>query len=104
MHVQIVLFQLKDVSEEGYAALCNDLAPAFADVPGLISKVWLSDSSKGTFGGVYFWKDRDAMDAYTKTELFSSVVTHPNLANITSTDYAVMEAPTRVTRGLFGSS
>lgn len=101
MHVQIVLFQLKDVSEEGYAALCGDLAPAFADVPGLISKVWLADSSKGTFGGVYFWKDRAAMDAYAKTELFSSVVTHPNLADITSTDYAVMEAPTRVTRGLF---
>ena len=103
MHVQIVLFQLKGVSEEEYAALCSDLAPAFASVPGLVSKVWLADSSKGTFGGVYFWKDRDAMEAFAKTELFKSVVTHPNLTNITSTDYAAMEAPTKITRGLFAS-
>lgn len=103
MHIQIINFQLKGVSEEDYAKLCNDLAPTFADVPGLISKVWIANSSIGTFGGIYFWKSRDAMDAYTKTELFHSVATHPNLTNVTSTDFAVMEAPTRVTRGFLAS-
>lgn len=44
------------------------------------------------------------MDAFTKTELFSSVAPPPNLANPTSADYAAMEVPTRVTRGLFSSN
>ena len=101
MHVQIINFQLKDLSEEDYTKLCNDLASKFADIPGLISKVWLANSSTGTFGGVYFWKDQKAMEEFAKTELFNSVATHPNLTNITSKDFAVMEGPTRITRGLF---
>jgi len=99
MHVQIINFQLKDLSEEDYTKLCNDLASNFADIPGLISKVWLANSSTGTFGGVYFWKDQKAMEEFAKTELFNSVATHPNLTNISSKDFAVMEEPTRVTRG-----
>ena len=99
MHVQIINFQLKDLSEEDYTKLCNDLASTFADIPGLISKVWLANSSTGTFGGVYFWRDQKAMEEFAKTELFNSVATHPNLTNISSKDFAVMEGPTRVTRG-----
>jgi len=99
MHVQIINFQLKDLSEEDYTKLCNDLASTFADIPGLVSKVWLADSSTGTFGGVYFWRDQKAMEEFAKTELFNSVATHPNLTNISSKDFAVMEGPTRVTRG-----
>ena len=99
MHVQIINFQLKDLSEEEYAGMATELAPAFADVPGLISKVWLTNSYTGTFGGVYYWTDYEALDAFSKTELFNSVATHPNLANITSTDFAVMDEPTKITRG-----
>ena len=100
MYIQIINFQLKDLSEEGYAGICDDIAPAFANVPGLLSKVWLSNSSTGTYGGVYFWSDRKAMEDFIQTELFNTVATHPNLTNITSTDFTVMEEPTRVTRGL----
>ncbi len=103
MYIQIINFQLKDLSEKDYAKLCNDLAPVFADVSGLISKVWLANSSTGMFGGVYFWKDRDAMKEFTKTDLFNSVATHPNLTNIISTDFAIMEEPTKVTRGFLVS-
>ncbi len=99
MHIQIINFQLKGVSEADYAALCDELAPAFAAVPGLVRKVWLANSDTGTYGGVYVWRDRQAMEDYAKTELFSSVATHPNLANITSTDFGVLDGPTAVTRG-----
>jgi heme-degrading monooxygenase HmoA len=100
MHVQIINFRLKGVSEQEYGRLCDDLAPAFAGLPGLATKVWLANSKTGVFGGVYLWHDREAMEAYTQTDLFKAVATHPNLADITSTDFAVMECPTRVTRGL----
>ena len=99
MHVQIINFQLKDLGEEEYSGIANEVAPAFADVPGLLSKVWLANPTTGTYGGVYFWSDREAMEEFAKTELFNTVATHPNLANITSTDFAVMDEPTKVTRG-----
>ena len=103
MHVQILNFQLKDVSEEAYTALANEIAPAFAVVSGLLGKVWLANSTTGTYGGVYLWRDREAMVDFSKTELFNSVATHPNLTGIISSDFSVMEEATRVTRGIIGS-
>ncbi len=100
MHIQIINFNLKDISEEEYRNLCDQLAPTFADLPGLVSKAWLTDPASNTYGGVYVWRDREAMVDFTKTELFNAVATHPNLANITSKDFAVLEEPSRVTRGL----
>jgi hypothetical protein len=99
MHVQIINFQLKEMSEVQYLEACDQLAPAFASVEGLLAKVWIADSENNTYGGVYLWKDREAMAEFSKTELFNTVATHPNLAGITSKDFAVIEAPTRVNRG-----
>ncbi len=48
---------------------------------------------------VYVWRDRQAMEDFTKTELFDSVENHPALTNITSRDFGVLEGPTKVTRG-----
>jgi heme-degrading monooxygenase HmoA len=102
MHVQILNFQLKDVSEADYTALANEIAPAFAAVPGLLGKVWLANSATGTYGGVYLWRDRAAMQDFSQTELFTTVATHPNLSGITATDFAVMEDATEVTHGIIG--
>ena len=101
MHIQILNFRLKGVSEAEYAGLCDELAPSFAAVPGLERKVWLANSETGTFGGVYMWKDKEAMEAFSQTELFNAVATHPNLDSLTSTDFGVLDAPTEVTRGAF---
>ncbi len=100
MHIQILNFHLKGVSVQDYYKLADELAPAFAGLPGLVSKVWLANPETNTFGGVYTWEDREAMECFTRTDLFNAVATHPNLDNITSKDFAVMEGPTRVTRGL----
>ncbi len=100
MHIQIVKFHLKDLDEEGYERLSDEVAPAFAEVPGLISKVWLADVEANTYGGVYTWESREAMEAFQKTELYRGIGGHPNLADVTSRDFAVLEKPSRVTRGL----
>ena len=100
MHIMIVNFHLKDMTEEEYTRLCDQVAPAFADLPGLISKVWLANPATNTFGGVYTWRDQQAMHDFTKSDLFKTVATHPNLEGITSSDFAIMEAPTALTRGL----
>ena len=100
MHVQVVNFNLKEMSDEEFRKMCDEVAPAFASVPGLVSKVWLADPPRNTYGGVYTWRDRRAMETYMNSDLFKGVAANPHLANITSKDFAVMEGPTRVTHGL----
>lgn len=100
MHIQVVNFNLKGVSEADYRALCDQLAPAFAVMPGLIAKVWLADAATNTYGGVYTWETKAAMLAYLQSEIFNNVVNHPNLTNITSKDFGILEGPTEVTHGL----
>lgn len=104
MHIQIVNFRLKDLTEEDYVEFCEQEASAFTELPGLISKVWLANRETNTYGGVYVWQDRQAMENYTKSELFNSVATDLNLVDVTSEDFAVLEGPTRVTRGLAGAT
>jgi heme-degrading monooxygenase HmoA len=100
MHIQVVNFNLKNMGEGEFRKMCDELAPAFANIPGLISKVWLADPATNTYGGVYSWRDRGAWEAFSKSELFQAVGAHPNLTNISSRDFAVLEGPTRVTHGL----
>jgi quinol monooxygenase YgiN len=99
MHIQIVNFKLNDLSDADYRKAAADLATAFADVDGLLSKEWLANPATNTYGGVYHWRDRAAMEKYLASDLCNQVLAHPNLAEITSTDFEVIEAPTRITRG-----
>lgn len=100
MHIQIVNFNLKGLSDQEFRKVCEDGAATFAALPGLISKVYLADPATNTYGGVYTWRSRADMENYLKTDLYKGVVNHPNLANVTSKDFAVIEAPTQIARGL----
>jgi heme-degrading monooxygenase HmoA len=97
MYVLIVNFNLKDVDEAQYARMCDAAAPAFAAVPGLVSKLWLKNADTGTYGGVYIFESRDALNRFQETDLFRSLAVNKNLTNITADDFEVIEAPTRIT-------
>ncbi len=100
MHIQIINFNLKGMSTDEYEKTCDQLANSFANIEGLIRKYWLTNSSDNTYGGVYVWKNKSSMEVFSHSELFNTVANHPNLENITSTDYGVIEGPTRITGGL----
>lgn len=100
MHVQIVNFNLKGISEEDYRRQCEAIASAFANLPGLVSKTWLVDAETNTYGGVYVWQDRQAMEDYAKTDLYKGMLANPHFDGVTVRDFAVLENPTRATRGL----
>ena len=53
MHVQIVNFNLKDMTDAGFRSMANQVAPAFASVPGLLGKIWLADVGKNTQAAGY---------------------------------------------------
>ena len=78
----------------------DQMAPTFASMPGLISKVWLADTASNTYGGIYTWTDRAAMENYIKGDIFKSVLSSPNLVNASSRDFDVLAGPTQVDRGL----
>lgn len=99
MRIQIVNFQLKDITDADYRKACEGIAPVFAEVAGLLSKVWLADQGSNAYGGVYTWLDRTAMAAHARSDLFHAMATNPNLTNLVSRDFDVLEAPSRVTRG-----
>jgi hypothetical protein len=98
MHVQIVDFHVKDLGEDEYRALGAQLAPAYAELPGLLAKVWLADPAGNTYGGVYLWRDAEAMRSYMSSDLLKGVLSSPHIVDVTSRDFAVYEDLTRVTQ------
>ncbi len=100
MYMQIITFGLTRMDDDAFRCLCDELAPAWAAIPGLISKVWLSDAASGTYGGIYTWETQAAYDAYLESDYFHALATYPNFVNVESRGFGVIEAPTRVTRGL----
>ena len=104
MHVQIVNFNLKGMTDAGFRSLANEVAPAFASVPGLISKIWIADAGENTYGGVYIWDDAADMRAYLASDLGKGVVGNPNFANLTSRDFEVLSGPTTSSGGPVAAS
>jgi hypothetical protein len=100
VQILIVNFNLEGLSEQDFASGCDGLAPAFAAVPGLASKVWLADRAEGIFGGVYAFESEKAVDEFLQSELWAGVGSTPGLENISVHRFGVLEGPTRVTRGL----
>jgi heme-degrading monooxygenase HmoA len=100
VHIQIITFGLKGISEEEYAKVAEAAAPTFAAMPGLLSKHWLADKETNTYGGVYVWRDREAMEAYGETEVFAAMRDNPYFEGLSVKDYAVLEGATRITREL----
>ena len=100
MPIQIITFQLRDLSVAEFNALCESIAAQWAAIPGLISKVWLANEDMNTYGGVYSWETREAMEEYLESDLFKGIMSNPHFVNATSTRFDVIEEPTRVTRGL----
>jgi hypothetical protein len=100
MHVQIVNFQLNGIDDTEYRRACEEEAPTFAAVAGLLSKIWLADQSTNTYGGVYIWRDRQAMQTFVGSDLFRGFVADPQVNNVISRDFDVLETPTEVTHGI----
>jgi hypothetical protein len=100
VHVQIVTYNLRDINDADYRSACAGLAKVLARVTGLVSLAWLADEQTNTYGGVYTWVDRAAMEAYLRSDIFSAVAVDPNLVNITSRDFDLLEGPSRITQAL----
>jgi hypothetical protein len=97
-HIQIVTFQLAGLEPDAYEAHCEASAPAFTELPGLRAKAWLANPFTNTYGGVYAWESRDAMEAYVNGPIFSGLLANQGMAHVTTRDFGVLGRPTEITR------
>jgi quinol monooxygenase YgiN len=100
MHTLIRTFHLDGMSTDEFTAFCDEVAPVFAELPGLIEKVWLAQPETGTFGGVYLWRDQAACAQYRASDLFQQICANPHFATIVVQEYAILDSPTLMTSNL----
>jgi hypothetical protein len=101
MQAQLITYQLGDISQAEYLKqMVEPDAPVLAKVPGLISKVWLSDEATNTFGGFYLWQNKTAMEDFMHSDLVKAVVSRPFVKNVSSVDFDVNQKASLITRGL----
>ena len=97
-YIQVVTFQLAGLEPDAYRAHVEASAPAFTEIPGLRAKAWLANPCTNTYGGVYAWESREAMEAYIGGPFFSALLANPGIADVTTRDFGVLERPTEITR------
>ena len=100
MYIQIITFQLAGISDADYRRHSETSAQKFANMPGLLQKVWLGDSESNTYGGVYVWSSQEAMEQYKASEVFAGLKANPAMINVTSRELNVIDAPTAITSNL----
>ena len=100
MEILVINFSLEGMTEAEYRKMCDEVAPAFAAVPGLVSKVWLADRANGVYGGVYTFENGAALDAYLASDLLAQVAANPAFVDITVRRFEVLSEPTAITHGL----
>ena len=98
MHTLVITFDLVDMTHERYTEVCAELAPAFAAVPGLLAKIWLTDPDGARYGGVYLFADAAAGDAFLCSSLARIVASNPHFGGLTVQRFGVDEATTARTQ------
>ena len=91
MHAQVVTFELNGITEEQFHEAAGADAPTFANLPGLLAKIWLRDPETNTYGGLYLWADQEAHERYIKGEIFNAIRADRHLKNVESRDFGVFE-------------
>ena len=98
MHVQVATYRIDSTGDEEFIEANHEFASMMSAVPGLLAKVWLKSPEGSVYGGVYLWRDREAYEAFIRSELWASVLEDDSLSELESRDFAVMEPLSRLTQ------
>ena len=82
MIVRFVLWNLADSKttiEELRRYLRDESVDAFADVPGLRFKAWISDEATERWGAVYLWESREAAENEPPSQALELIGKEPDL-------------------------
>jgi hypothetical protein len=97
MHVQIE-FEFVCTLDE-YRELAAHAAPKVAQVPGMMSKLWIVDEERRRAGGAYLFSDRAAASEYVEGPIIAGLRKNPAIRDVTVRLFDVLLAPSEITRG-----
>ena len=100
MHIQIINFNLSGISRSEYEAAAAEAAQPISEMPGLISKRWLTNKETNTYGEVYIWETNQHMQDWMDSQIFKDIGANPAFANAKVTDFEMIESLSAVTRGV----
>ena len=88
-----------NVSPAEYGKICESVAQAIADMPGLVWKVWLLNEQDGEAGGIYLFEDEQSLGAYLSSPIIGQIKSLPQLREIRVKCFETIPEVTAVTRG-----
>ncbi len=88
-----------NVPRPEYEQAVSPLASDFAEVPGLLWKIWLMNEAETEAGGIYLFEDEPSLKAYLEGPLAGAVKAHPALSELDAKMFDVIEDLTAITRG-----
>ena len=94
-------FKLQASTAE-YQGLCQSIAQAFADLPGLNWKIWILNEAEKEAGGIYLFEDEQALGQFLSGPLAAQAKSNPMLSDFDAKVFDVMEQTTSKTRGPVG--
>jgi hypothetical protein len=93
MHALMLTYDVPRGRRVAHDELCDELAPAFASVPGLVSKTWLVNRASGRYGAFYLFESKTAFDGFVASELFGAVWSWLGLENALAHEFEVRTGP-----------
>ena len=79
-----------DLDPMGLERRLNERKPRFLEVPGLIQKIYGRDEATGDVGGIYFFENQQALNAFRETELAKTIPTTYEATDIRREVYDVL--------------
>ena len=96
MYVQIIEFERQGLTRAEYEEFCVSAVPAIAEIPGVLGKLFLSDTDSSRCAGIYTFTDRDAAEQYLRSDLFQgAMAANPAIASLRMRGSDLLERPTR---------
>ena len=72
MIVQFVKYRT-GLSEQEALETISKRAARYEALPGLLQKVYIREQDTGEYGGIYFWKDEEAMKEFRESDLARTI-------------------------------
>ena len=65
------------VTPKEYEQAAKSLVDQFANLPGLMWKIWTMNEEQGEAGGIYLFENESSMNAFLSGPLAKTVTSHP---------------------------
>ena len=88
-----------EVTPKEYEQAAKSLVDQFANLPGLMWKIWIMNEEQREAGGIYLFENESSMNEFLSGPLAKTVTSHPGLSNFSVKPFTIMNDLTEVTQG-----